>query len=244
MGVYTDLKANAATWNATAVSVATSRSIKSDIASWEARQGDPSYPSGYEEADEVQVIDTFNGVVSGGNFTLTIALRDGTSVTTANIAFDAVEATIETAIDTVCTGNVTDWTNADISVSLTGNLSDTVNQATITFDGNSVDATNQSLIVMNDVDLAGGGTSSNVATTTNGQTDRTALAALRLMGALASTPPPQGTTVVTAGNAVDSTAWYPRQETLLALSKQAAIDDEVEGIYGTLLTAFNLSHLI
>jgi hypothetical protein len=242
MGVYTNLKADSVTWDTSAVSVATNRAITRDIASWEARQGDPGYPSGYAEADEVQEIDTYNGVVSGGNFTLTIELRDGTSVTTANIVYDAAAATIETAIDVAATGNITDWTNADISVALTGNL--TANAATVTFDGDSVDATNHPLIVMNDIDLAGGGTSSNVAVTTNGQSDRTALAALRLMGALASTPPPQGTTVVTAGNAVDSTAWYPRQETLLALSRQAAIEDETAGLYDTLLTAFNLDHLI
>jgi hypothetical protein len=242
MGVYTDLKANAITWDTDGLSAATHRVIRADIASWQARQGDPSYPTGYDEADEVQVVDTFNGVVSGGNFTLTIELRDGTSVTTANLAFDDVEATIETAIDTVATGNITSWTNADISVSLTGNL--TANAATITFDGDSVDATNHPLIVMNDVDLSGGGTSSNVATTTNGQSDRTALATLRLMGALASTPPPQGTTTVTAGNAVDSTAWYPRQETLLAVSRQAAIEDAAPTLYDSLLTAFNLDHLI
>lgn len=244
MGVYTDLIAAAVAWDAggtDGISVATDRVIMKDIAGFQARQGDPAAPAGYAEADEIQTIGTYNGVVSGGNFTLTITLRNGETVTTANIAHDALAAAIEGAIDTVATGNITDWTNADISVALTGNL--TANAATITFDGASVDATNHPAIVMNDVDLSGGGTSGNVATTTNGQTARLALAALNVMGIIDSPPPPQGTTSVTALATRESHPWFPRQETLKALAKQAEIEDAAPGLYGTLLAAMDSSHL-
>lgn len=245
MGVYTNLLAAAVAWDAggtDGISIATDRVIMKDLAGFQARQGDPATPSGYAEADEVQTIGTYNGTVSGGNFTLTVALRDGTSVTTANIAHDAVQATIETAIDTIATGNITGWTNSDISVALTGNL--TANAATVTFDGNSVDATNQPLIVMTDVDLSGGGTVGTVATTTNGQSARVALAALNVMSIIASPPPAQGTTSVTALSTRASNPWFPRQETLQALAKQASIEDGTNALYGTLMTAMGLSHLV
>lgn len=245
MGVYTDLIANAVAWDsggADGISVATDRVIMKDIAGFQARQGDPPAPSGYAEANEIQTIGTYNGAVSGGNFTLTITLANGETITTANIAHDAVAATIESAIDTAATGNITDWTNADISVALTGNL--TANAATVTFDGTSVDATNHPALVMNDVDLSGGGTSGNVATTTNGQTKRVTLAALNVMGIIASPPPPQGTTVVTALATRESHPWFPRQETLKALAKQASIEDSTDALYGTLLTAMGASHLV
>jgi hypothetical protein len=212
-----------------------------DIAGFQARQGDPAAPSGYAEADEVQSIGTYNGTVSGGNFTITITLADGTAITTANIAYDAVEATIESAIDTAATGNITSWTNADISVALTGDL--TGNAATVTFDGDSVDATNHPVLVMNDIDLSGGGTVGAVSVTTNGQTQRVALAALSVMGIIASPPPPQGTTTVTASATRASHPWFPRQETLQALAKQASIEDSTDALYSSLLTAMGIGHL-
>jgi len=126
-----------------------------DIERFRTKQGDLAYPSGYDEADEVQVIAAHESVVSGGNFTITVNIA-GTAHTTANIAHDAVAATIETAIDVVCTGNVASWTNGDISVALTGNL--TANAATLTYDGTSVDATNHPAATLTDVDLTGNST--------------------------------------------------------------------------------------
>ena len=167
MGIYTDLLANAKSWDAggaDGISVATARVINKDLKRFQNRQGDIAYPSGYAEADEVQVIAAFDGTVSGGNFTITVNIA-GTAHTTANIAHDAVQATIETAIDTVATGNVASWTNGDISVALTGNL--TANAATLTYDGASVDATNYPAATLVDVDLTGT-TTGTVAETATG----------------------------------------------------------------------------
>lgn len=244
MGVYTDLLTNAKSWDsggADGISVATDRVITSEIENFKAR-ADVPYPSGYAEADEVQVIAAFVPTVSGGNFTLTVTI-DGDAHTTANIAYDAIEATIETALDTVCTGNVAGWTNGDISVALTGNL--TANAATLTYDGGSVDATNQPAVTINDVDLSGGGGVGAVTTTTNGQSGpRTALAALNVMGVINGPPPAQGTTSVTATTTRASNPWYPRQETLQALAMQASIEDSTDALYASLMTAMGLSHLL
>jgi hypothetical protein len=157
MGVYTDLIAGAKSWDSGAdgITVATDRVITKDIKRFQAKQGDVPHPSGYAEADEVQVIAAMESVVSGGNYTITINI-DGTAHTTANIAHDAVQAAIETAIDVVATGNVTSWTNGDISVALTGNMA--ANAATLTYDGASVDATNHPSASCDDVDLTGNST--------------------------------------------------------------------------------------
>lgn len=229
MGVYTDLLANAKSWDSTTNAVATDRVITMELERFRDRQGDMAYPSGYDEADEVQEVGTYNGVVSSGNFSLTLL-----GLTTANIAYDADAAAIEGAIDTVATGNVTDWVNGDVSVALVGDL--TANAATLIYSGNSVDATNQPLVVMTDVDLGGGGTVGNMATVTNGQTARTTLAALNAMGIITSSPPPQGTTVGIVARAKDTHPWWPRQESLKALAEQAALDDGTDEMYTTLMS--------
>jgi hypothetical protein len=245
MGVYTDLLSGTEAWDsggADGISIGPDRVITMQIEQLQVKQGDVPYPSGYTEVDEVQEIGTYNGTVSSGNFTLTVNVDD-TARTTANIAYDASAATIETAIDTVCSGNVTDWTNGDIAVSLVGDL--TANAATLTYSGNAVDATNHPAVIINDIDLGGGGTVGDVTTTTNGQTVRTALAALNVMGVIDSPPPPQGTTSgLTATSTRASYPEMPRQEVLQALAKQAAIDDDTDAMYSALMTAMGLQRLL
>jgi len=97
-------------------------------------EGDIVLPSSLQAIDEVQSIAAHVPTVSSGNFTLEFVLWGGETFTTAAIAFDANAATIETAIDVAATSaGITDWTNADISIALTGDL--TTNPATVTFDG-------------------------------------------------------------------------------------------------------------
>lgn len=168
MGAYTDILANAKSWDAggaDGISVAIDRVITKQVERFLKRQGDIAYPSGYTEVDEVQSLAAFNCTVTGGNFTLAFTLQDGTTFTTANIAHDANAATIETAIDTAATGNVTGWTNGDITLALTGDLN--ANAATLTYDGNSVDASNHDVAVIADVNLSGGSTGT-VSTTNEG----------------------------------------------------------------------------
>jgi len=120
-----------------------------------------------EEVDEVQDLSTFNGVVNGGNFTLTINVTTDDAFTTANILYDANQVQVEGAIDTAATtASVPNWTNGDITVALVGDL--TANAASFTYDGNSVDATNQVELIATDVDLAGGGTIGDVSTSVEG----------------------------------------------------------------------------
>lgn len=74
MGVYTDLIAAAASWDASANTVATGRVITKQIEVFRERQGDPDYPAGFSAVDEVQLIDPFVGSGFGGTVTLTFDL--------------------------------------------------------------------------------------------------------------------------------------------------------------------------
>lgn len=244
MGVYTDLLANAKSWdsgNSDGV-VATDRVITKDIENFQARQGDPATDSDFAAKDEVQSISIFDGVASSGNFTLTIDLVGEDAFTTGNIVWSASAATIETAIDVAATSaSVTDWTNGDISVALTTNLNDAA--ATLTFDGNSVTNTRPVLTVMNDVDLDAN--VSTVTVTTYGQVKRVCWAAMDAMSLVAGGPPPTGaTTGLTAATTRNNNPNYPRQETLEALALQASIEDSTDAVYPALMSLFGQSHVI
>ena len=65
----------------------------------------------------IQTIKTWATAPSAGTFTIQITLADGTTFTTAAIAFDATASAIESAIDAAATGVVTNWTNGDIAAS-------------------------------------------------------------------------------------------------------------------------------
>jgi len=118
--------------------------------------------------DSVHTIPVYTGTVSGGTFTLTISLPGLAPITTAAIAYDANAATIEAAIDTAVTaaGTVTGWTNGDITVALTGDL--TANPATLTFDGTSVDDQTVPVTTIDGTSLTGGGSATTIVLTTPG----------------------------------------------------------------------------
>jgi len=172
MGVYTDLLANAKSWDsgsqtgANSDTTATDRIITKEIETFRTRQGDPAVAGDFDADDEVQSIAAFPVAVTGGNFTLTVNLKDEDAFTTANIAFGDNAATIETAIDVAATtAAVTDWVNADINVALTTTLN--AGAMTVTYSGNSVDDSNHNPIVINDVDMTADPLGS-VAQTVNG----------------------------------------------------------------------------
>lgn len=102
-------------------------------------KGDPDLESPYLKADHVTTIPAHADTISSGNFTITVNFPLYSTVkTTGNIAYNAEAATIEAAIDTAMAGVTlaAAWTDADINVALTGNL--TANDATLTFNGDSV----------------------------------------------------------------------------------------------------------
>ncbi len=221
--------------------------VQATIADVDLVGGVPATPitltPGVAAIDETQTIAVFVDTVTSGNYTLEFTMSDLTNVTTANLAHDANAATIETAIDTVMTGNYGGWTNGDITIA-GGPL--TTNAVTLTYDGASVDELNHAVVEIASVDLAGHTTTGAESVTTYGQTDRTAFAAMESIGLLAAGgPPPQGTVAgITAAMTRNSSPTYPSQETLKALAMQASIEDGSDDVYTTLMTTFGLGRLL
>lgn len=135
---------------------------------------DPTIRTAYAAKDEVQTILEQTDAGAGDTYTLTIVLPRlavGT-FTTAGIAYDAVAATIETAIDVAATAaGVTDWTNADISVTMAGAAGVDDGTVTLTFDGASVTEQPVDAAVLTATGFTKTGV---VARTTGGQVDREA----------------------------------------------------------------------
>jgi hypothetical protein len=229
MGVHADLIANATVIDTTEPQEGSRRSAYNELAQ-HAAEFDPVRPSGFDAKNEVQTIGQFVATVSGGNFTITIVDENGVSHTTANIAYNANQATIEGAIDTKMTADsYPGWTNSDISVALTGDL--TANGATVTFDGTSVAAKNMGQLVVADVDLSGGGGIGTQGTTTHGQSIRYPWAVMWAHGMITAADLPAQGNLMSVGASLDmtpanSTAHWPRAALRKALAAQAAVDDD------------------
>lgn len=240
MGLYADFLTQTIVVDKTEPQVGLDRIAYNELVALQDRV-DPSHPTQCEAKDEVQVMTKFSGTVSGGNFTVTIVDELGISHTTANLAYDALAAAIETAIDVKMTADgYASWTNADISVALAGDL--TANSATVTFDGASVTEKNMGQHTTDDVDLSGGGTVDTATTTTNGQPIRYAWSLMWALG-LYQTPPLYGVALgdqVTLWTSPGENPRWPSASLRRALAAQAAISDGVPGLRAQLEALFNI----
>jgi hypothetical protein len=171
MGIFADFLAHSGLVDTTEPQEGEFRVVYGELLEHQNRL-DPTVKTAWAARDEVQVVPAFDGEYTSGNYTITITHSDGTEVTTANIAYNANAATIESALDTACNGNITSWTNGDISVS-GGPLSS--GNVTLTFDGDSVTEMNHSQTTIADVDLVGTGANASITgVLTNGNLTWTA----------------------------------------------------------------------
>ena len=231
--VLADLIASPKTFSPTGPRTGDNRLIHQQLAGIIRENGDFEYPSGFEAVNEVQNIAIHVATVSGGTYTLTFTLRDGTTFTTGNIAFDANAATIITAIDAASPASVT---NGHI-VATGGPLSTT--PLVLTFSGATVAGQNHGQTTIDGTLLTGGGTAGAATTSTNGQTVRKAWAALKVLGLVTSAPPDQG--VDPTGVVTSPEGAIPHglaKTTVKALITEAAIEDLNAGVETALLAAF------
>jgi hypothetical protein len=104
--------------------------------------------------NEVQAIAQYAVNPVGGTFTLSFTTTGDTPFTTAAIAYNAVAATVQTAVDTAAVGNIAGYVAGDIAV--TGGPLTTA-PLTLTFSGNpSVDLENHSQTTINGALLLNG----------------------------------------------------------------------------------------
>lgn len=193
MGIISDLLTSPSTFTGTGVPhVASSRVLYRKLVDIAGQEGDFDYPSGTAAANEVQKLGQ-HVHADGGTYTLSFSLNGGTTFSTANIAYNATNATMTGAINTAATGaSVTGWTNGDIVVA-GGPLS--AANSTLTFSGVSVTHKNHGQTTIDGTHLTNSnaaGTAGVGTTTTEGQGNRTAWAALMALGLISSTPPAQG----------------------------------------------------
>ncbi len=224
------------------------RVIYQNIKSILARIGDFDYPSGTPVRNEVQQITAITGGVDGGTYTLTFTLYGGQTFTTAAIAFDAVAATIQTAIHTAAAlAAVPGWATGHIAVT-GGPLSTTT--TVFTYSGASVAGKNHGQVTQNGAALTvggeAGGAVGTASTTTTGGGVRLAWAALIGLGILGSTTtiPAQGATPsasdIVVSNPKGSFPHGLTHETVKALIAQAAYEDNNAAVETVLLAKLGL----
>lgn len=186
MGITADLQ-NVVSLDSSLNATALQRVLKAYVDNLISVQGDPAYQLRDASTDEVQSIAQHVPTVSGGTFTLEIKVFNGETFTTANIAFDADDATIEAAIDTAASGVITGWTNGDIAVVLSTDLN--AGSAQLQFEGVSVLKQKHFLTVIDGALLTGGGSAGAITVTIDGQPNRPALATMNLIGLTDDTQP-------------------------------------------------------
>lgn len=226
MGVFADVLAAKKTFAADSQEA-------SFIQSWLAMRVDPA-PAAADAVNAVHTLAVDTVDHTGGDFTLTITLRNGETFTTDPIAFDAAAATIETAIDSAATAaSITDWTNEDISVA--GGDLQSATPVTLTFDGASVSGTNHPITVFTDSMTGGTSPATRVTLTTAGQTVRPAWGVLVATGVITSTLPTQTaaastTGVVKGADLFQLPPWFVR-----SMAREAAAEDDNNESYFTIM---------
>lgn len=189
MGIYTDL-ASTSPIAAKPLAVGLDRSSNSQMLA-NAEIADPALRTVNAATDEVTTIPEQTDAGAADTYTLTLTfhgrLAGEAPITTAAIAYNAVDTVIESAIDTAMAA-FPSWTNADISVAMGGAAGLDDGTVTLTFDGASVTGAGV------EVDLVATGFTETtpIVRTATGQADRKATQALMdlnvISGALHAAP--------------------------------------------------------
>lgn len=150
---------------------------------------DPDLASPYLKATGLVTIPKHTDTITSGNFTITMNFPNyGVSVTTGNILWNSVEATIQTAVDAALAGEVilATYIAGHVTVALSGTLTTvTGNDATLEVQGTTVNGAYMSATTAN-VDLDADKLGTPVVTTP-GTMDRPAEAVLTMFGAVVLT---------------------------------------------------------
>lgn len=227
MGIYTDL-ANSNRINGPAPRVGLDRSSAEQLLA-QAYKADPDVAARFAASDEQAVIPEQTDAGLADTYTLALtfygASSDVAPVTTAAIAYDAVDTVIETAIDVAMTGaSFPGWTNGDISVSMAGAAGLDDGSVTLDFDGASVAGTP----IVTEL-AATGFNATGPITRTAGQGDRPALQALYELNAVEGAIPaaPDAPVWTRPGSNGQS---RPRADLLTGLSVVASDEDGTDEI--------------
>jgi len=235
MGIYTDLASTSPIPGKPRVGL--DRTSGEQLLS-KAALHDPSVGSAYAGADEVSVIPEQTDAGAADTYTITLefpTVAGGTTVTTAAIAYNAVPATIEGAIDTAMTSaSFPSWTNADISVSGSGAAGIDDGTVTLTFDGTSVN--NIPCLVT----WTATGFTANGSTTrsTPGQVDRKAAQALFELNVISGSLWNSGEQPSGLTRPASNGQSRPRYQLIRDLAIQAAVENGKDYIYDAVVALY------
>jgi len=235
MGVYSDLLAQARSIDTTGPSLGgDSRAVTAELVGLRDQLGgDVDYPALFDVIDAQQVIGTVTA--DDGTYTLTI---DG--VETGNINHDDDAEAIQTAVDTALAGD--GYTAGDVAVS--GGPIDAAN-VILDFVGGSFAGRPVDPVVITSSLTSGGDPSDDPSVTTEiaGQPVRPALAILNRLGVITGdSVPVYGTAgTLTAATTRASNPYYPDQNTIRALAREAAIAEGNADIETEILRVAGLS---
>lgn len=203
------------------------RHIYNELVDLQSDPGDPELESPYLKADHVTTIPDHTDTITSGNFTITLNFPNyDVKETTANVAFDAEEAAIQTAVDDALSGEtiVDSYTAGDVDVSLTGNL--TANEATLTANGTSVSGAYM-LVTTSNVDLDADKLADPVVATA-GTMNRPAEATLALFDVIkpVSSAPYQGESVSESDFEAGDNPFSLAPATKKALAHEAVVSED------------------
>lgn len=191
--------------------------------------------------NEVQKIVQYAANPNGGTFKLTINITGQPAVTTAPIAYNAGAAAVEAAIDAAITAatavaSAISWTNSDISVTASStNL--LAGFLTLTYDGTSVDQTNQGQATIDGSGLTHAAFGAATTNTTNGSATREALNICFTLCIVAGSVPAAGASPsLTAGEA-KRLGRMPSADLIRALARDAEIAENSPLISAAILAA-------
>lgn len=237
MGVYTNLATLSQSITKAKPRVGLDRSSAEQLLA-KAAVLDPAIRTAYAAADEVQTIPHQSSSGAADTYTLTIAIpKIGISITTAAIAYDAVDTVIETAIDVAATAATwTAWTNADISVAMAAAAGVSDGAITLTFDGTSVTETPVDVVVLTATGWTKDGTE---VRTTGGQVDREATQALIELGVVSGSLQKSGDTPTWTKPTVKLLK-EPRISLIQDLAVQAVYEDGSDEAYDAVAALYSL----
>ncbi len=186
---------------------------------------DPQVDAAYAAQSEVSRIAQHSGSPSSGNYTLTVEVpRLGIAYTTASIAHNATDATIETALDAASPAGVGD---GDIAVTQQNAAGLSDGYCDFTCSGNL--ASTSVIVTASNVDLNQGDVGA-ATRTTPGQTNRKAAQALWALRAVAGDLHNSGEPVNTLSRPASVGQSRPRAGLIEDLAQIAASEDGSDSI--------------
>lgn len=235
MGIYTDILADGTQFPTAAPSIGNDRSSRHQL---EARlsRADASIATAYAAANEVTTIPEQTDAGAADTYILTIQFFGalaGTTISTAAIAYNAVDTVIETAIDVAAAG-LAGWTNGDITVAMVGAAGLDDGAVSLTFDGTSVDATPAVVTLA----ATGFTATTPIVRTTGGSGDRKALQALFELNVVSGSVHQAGAAPTDWVKPGSTGQTRPRSGLIKDLALLASVEDGTDEIYDAVKTIY------